>query len=50
MPMLPMLGPVEKLAKLLADSAQLDEKIHDAMDALMLIKNAFPSPWQRWLR
>lgn len=36
--MMPMLGPVEKLAKLLADSAHLDEKIHDAEDALKLIK------------
>ena len=38
MPMTSMLGPVERLAKLLSDAAQVDEKIHDAMDALMLIK------------
>src|SRR3989304_4410188 len=38
MPMTSMLGPVERLAKLLGDAAQVDEKIHDAMDALMLIK------------
>ena len=38
MPMMPMLGPVEKLAKLLADSAQVDEKIRDAADALALIR------------
>jgi hypothetical protein len=36
--LLPMIGPVEKLAKLLGNAAQVDEKIHDAMDALMLIK------------
>src|SRR5574341_2110440 len=38
MPIIPMLGPVEKLAKLLADSAQVDEKIRDAADALALIR------------
>ena len=35
---MPGLGPLEKLARLLSDSAQVDEKIRDAMDALMLIK------------
>src|SRR3970040_51444 len=38
MPMTSMLGPVERLAKLLADATQVDEKIHDVTTALSLIK------------
>ena len=38
MPIMPMLGPVERLAKLLGDAARVDEKIRDAADALTLIR------------
>ena len=33
-----MLGPVERLAKLLADATRVDERIHDVTTALSLIK------------
>ena len=38
MPTTFMLGPVERLAKLLADATRIDEKIHDVTAALSLIK------------
>ena len=37
MPMTSMVGPVETLAKLLADATRVDEKIHDVTSALSLI-------------
>jgi len=38
MPTTSMLGPVERLAKLLADATRVDEKIYDVTTALSLIK------------
>ncbi len=38
MPMTSMLGPVDRLAKLLVDATRVDEKIYDVTTALSLIK------------